>query len=97
MIRDVKIQLQGVTSKIYIYIFIYLFIYLFIFLRYLRLYKRLRVFASRCKRIENFKCADKCLAIIIILYIYARPQEASSTMNDLRLNDVYKALVKLHC
>ena len=29
----------------------------------------MRVLASRCKRIENFKCADKCFAIIIIIII----------------------------
>ena len=29
----------------------------------------MRVLASRCKRIENFKCADKCIAIILILII----------------------------
>ena len=65
------------STYLFYYLFIYLFYYYyyyyyyyfyFFFFRYLRSYiKWLTVLGSRCKRIENFKCADKCVAVIIIL------------------------------
>ena len=38
----------------------------------MRLYTEFRFLASRCKRTENFKCADKYFAIIIILSQFPR-------------------------